>query len=139
PIEGEDYSIEIPPLQCGELGEFYVEATTVGGELYRYPAAGVLTQRVSDPVLVSRDAVEVAGAWIAGLPGDTAVRGQWAHGDPGATYAQPEDDASTDGVNGGFTDPRAGGGVGDFDVDEGFTSLMSPRFDATVTGGKVNP
>ena len=138
-IESEDYSITLGALDCGELGEFYVEAATVGGTLYRYPAAGVLTQRVSDPVLVTRDACEIAGEWIAGLPGDTASRGQWANGDPEATDAQPEDDASSDGVNGWFTDPRAGSGIGDFDVDDGFTTLVSPVFDATVTGGKLNP
>jgi hypothetical protein len=137
PVEGEDYSIELGALQCGQLGEFYVEAATVGGELYRYPAAGVLTHRVSDPVQVSRDACEIVGEWVAGLPGDTAERGQWGHGDPEATEAQPEDDASPDGVNGWFTDVR-GGALGDFDVDNGFTSLVSPVFDATVSGGKLN-
>ncbi|MFI4916339.1 MAG: M14 family zinc carboxypeptidase [Phycisphaerales bacterium JB060] len=138
-IEGEDYSIEIPALQCGELGEFYVEAATLDGTLYRYPPAGVLTQRSTDPVVVSRDACEVVGDWVAGLPGDTAVRGQWGNADPEATDAQPEDDASPDGTNGWFTDGRAGGALGDYDVDDGYTSLVSPLFDATVTGGKVNP
>lgn len=138
-IEGEDYSIEIPALQCGELGEFYVEAATLDGTVYRYPAAGVLTQRSTDPIVVSRDACEVVGDWIAGLPDDTAVRGQWGNADPEATDAQPEDDASADGTNGWFTDGRAGSALGDFDVDDGFTSLVSPVFDATMTGGKVNP
>lgn len=138
-IEGEDYSIEMGALQCGELGEFYVEAATVGGALFRYPEFGVFTHRVSDPVQVSRDACEIEGEWIAGLPDDTAERGQWGNGDPEATDAQPEDDASPDGVNGWFTDVRAGDALGDFDVDNGFTSLVSPLFDATVTGGKVNP
>lgn len=138
-VEGEDYSIELPALGCGELAEFYVEAATLDGTRYRYPAVGVLTQRSSDPVMVSRDACEVVGDWIAGLPGDTAERGQWANGDPEATDAQPEDDASPDGVNGWFTDPRAGDAAGTWDVDNGFTSLVSPAFDATATGGKVNP
>ncbi len=138
-IEGEDYSIEMGAMQCGQIGEFYVEAATVGGTLYRYPEAGVFTHSVSDPVLVSRDACEVEGEWIAGLPDDTAVRGQWGNSDPEATEAQPEDDASPDGTNGWFTDGRAGSALGDFDVDDGFTSLVSPLFDATVTGGKANP
>lgn len=138
-IEGEDYSIEMGALQCGELGEFYVEAATAGGTLYRYPEFGVFTHRVSDPVQVSRDACEIEGEWIAGLPDDTAERGQWGNSDPEATDAQPEDDASADGTNGWFTDGRAGSALGDFDVDNGFTSLVSPLFDATVTGGKVNP
>ncbi len=135
----EDYAIELGALMCGDLGEFYIEAATVGGTPYRYPATGVLTQRVSDPVLVLRDACEVEGEWIAGLPEDTAVRGQWANGDPEATTAQPEDDASPDGVNAWMTDPRAGTSAGTFDVDGGFTSLVSPRIDATVSGGVANP
>jgi hypothetical protein len=139
PIEGEDYSIEIGAMQCGQEAQFYFEAATVGGDVFRYPAAGVLTQRVTDPVLISRDACEIEGDWIAGLPDDTAERGQWGLGDPEATDAQPEDDASPDGVNGWFTDVRAGSAAGDFDVDNGFTSLVSPVFDATATGGKVNP
>lgn len=138
-IEGEDYSIEMGVLQCGELGEFYVEAATVGGTLFRYPEFGVFTHGVSDPVVVSRDACEIEGEWIAGLPDDTAATGQWSNDDPEATSAQPEDDASPDGTNGWFTDPRAGDTAGSFDVDDGFTSLVSPLFDATVTGGKPNP
>ncbi|MGD1915796.1 MAG: M14 family zinc carboxypeptidase [Phycisphaerales bacterium] len=138
-VEGEDYTLEAGPLQCGDEGQFYLEAATVDGEVFRFPAAGVLTHRVTDPVQVSRDPVEIEGDWIAGLPDDTASRGLWALGDPEETTAQPEDDASPDGVNAWFTDPRAGGSAGAFDVDEGFTSLVSPAFDATVTGGKPNP
>lgn len=138
-VEGEDYTLETGPLQCGEEGQFYIEAATVGGLVLRFPQAGVLTHGVRDPVVVSRDAVEVEGDWIAGLPDDTAQRGMWALGDPEATSAQPEDDASPDGVNAWFTDPRAGDSAGAFDVDDGFTSLVSPTFDATVTGGKPNP
>ncbi len=138
-VDGEDYSIELPALQCGELAEFYVEAATLDGTVYRYPAAGTLTHRSTDPTVVLRDACEVEGEWIAGLPDDTAATGQWANGDPEETTAQPEDDASPDGVNGWFTDPRAGDSAGTYDVDDGFTSLVSPAFDATATAGALNP
>lgn len=138
-VADEDYAITLGALACGDLGEFYIEAATVGGTLYRFPAAGVFTQRVSDPVVVLRDACEIEGDWIAGLPGDTAVRGQWNNGDPEATTAQPEDDASPDGVNGWFTDTRAGDAAGTWDVDDGFTSLVSPVFDATADGGRSDP
>lgn len=138
-IEGEDYSIEMGALQCGQLGEFYLEAATVGGVVYRYPEFGVFTHRVSNPVLVLRDACEVEGDWIAGLPEDTASRGHWSQGIPEETTAQPGEDVSPDGERAWITDWRAGSTAGAFDVDDGFTSLVSPAFDATVTGGLPNP
>lgn len=134
-IEGEDYSIEMGALQCGELGEFYIEAATVGGTLYRYPEFGVFTHRVSNPVVVLRDACEVEGEWIAGLPEDTASRGHWSQGIPEETIAQPGEDVSPDGERAWITDWRAGSSAGAFDVDDGFTSLVTPRFDGTNTGG----
>lgn len=134
----EDYAIELGALQCGDLGEFYVQARTTDGRALRFPEAGVLTQRVSDPVVVLHDACEEVGQWTAGLPGDTALRGQWALGVPEATTAQPGADVSPDGENAWITDPRAGAGAGTWDVDGGFTSLVSPRFDGTNTAGVPN-
>ena len=134
----EDYAITLGALQCGDLGEFYIEAATVGGTVHRFPAAGVFTQRVSNPVVVLRDACEIEGDWIAGLPEDTASRGQWSQGIPEETTAQPGVDVSPDGERAWITDWRAGSSAGSFDVDDGFTSLVTPRFDGTNTGGLTN-
>lgn len=130
-----DYAIELGALRCGDLGEFYLEARTTDGRLLRFPKAGVLTQRVSDPVVVLRDPCEVEGDWIAGLPEDTATRGHWSQGIPEATIAQPGEDVSPDGERAWITDWRAGASAGAYDVDDGFTSLVTPRFDGTNTGG----
>lgn len=131
----EDYAIELGAMECFDLGEFYLEARTADGRLLRFPKAGVLTHVANAPVVVLRDACEVEGDWIAGLPEDTASRGHWSQGIPEATTAQPGEDVSPDGQRAWITDWRAGSTAGAFDVDDGFTSLVTPRFDGTNTGG----
>jgi hypothetical protein len=74
--------------------------------------------------------VETDEGWTAGVPEDTATTGQWERGDPVGTEAQPEDDHTADGtvcyVTGQGT---PGGSIGENDVDEGRTTLISPALD----------
>ncbi len=87
------------------------------------------------------DDMEVAGGWTVGDPADDATTGIWGRTDPvGITddqsrYSQPEDDhTSAPGVYCYFTDGR-GGSVGDYDVDNGQTTLYSPVFDLEGSSG----
>ncbi|MEO1009008.1 MAG: M14 family zinc carboxypeptidase [Planctomycetota bacterium] len=138
PLGDEDFAIVLPAMDCEARGEFYVEASTVGGDSYRFPADGAFEQRAAEIVATFEDACESVGGWTAGLPGDDASTGQWALGDPEATTAQPEDDHSPDGVNAWMTDPRAGSSAGSFDVDDGATSLLSPLLDAAPDLGLLD-
>ena len=70
------------------------------------------------------------GGWAVTAPNDAAT-GNWAWGDPQGTGAQPEDDATpAPGTNAWITG-LAGGALGDFDVDAGTTTLVSPVLDLT--------
>ena len=70
------------------------------------------------------------------MPSDTATTGQWTRGNPIGTGAQPENAAS--GVNCFFTGQGTnGGGLGENDIDGGFTTLISPTFDGTAVTDSV--
>ncbi len=69
--------------------------------------------------------------WAVGAPGDTATTGVWVRVDPIGTGAQPEDDHTpAPGTNCFATGQGTpGGSVGENDVDNGATTLMSPLID----------
>lgn len=79
--------------------------------------------------------------WTGGSGGDTATSGQWIWADPVGSASgtvQPEDDHSVPGdlcwVTGNA--PSATSGVGTADVDDGWTTLLTPLFDLS---GLTNP
>jgi len=82
------------------------------------------------PTVVWSDDFEIDRGWVRNPNGtDTATTGFWSRGTPQATswngvITQRGD--TTSGVNGLFTDPNAGTGPGDFDVDNGVTTIQSP-------------
>jgi hypothetical protein len=82
------------------------------------------------PTVVWSDDFETDRGWVRNANGtDTATTGFWSRGTPQTTswngvITQRGD--TTSGVNGLFTDPNAGTGPGDFDVDNGVTSVQSP-------------
>lgn len=72
---------------------------------------------------------------------NTASRGNWRRGDPaGTTYqglpANPELDVPGDCRDNAYVTGNSGGSPSSDDVDEGWTRLVSPEFDAT---GLVDP
>jgi hypothetical protein len=79
--------------------------------------------------------------WTAGLPSDTAFTGRWTRGDPveitqGGELAQPADDHTPSPGSKCYLTGNAGTAAGMDDVDEGVTTLVSPRLDLA---GTVNP
>ena len=105
-------------------------ADTKGNEetnaLERTAAAHVL------PLVVYQESFEASdGGWSVTAPND-AISGHWEWGDPQATGAQPEDDATpSPGTKAWVTGLQAGSGVGAFDVDGGTTTVVSPVIDLT--------
>ena len=80
------------------------------------------------------DSLELDLGWTAGVSGDTASTGQWELGDPIGTQSNGEDASPEDDDTPGvgqlcFTTGNGGGTGGTDDVDGGFTTLISPRFD----------
>ena len=135
PTGGTLYTATLPVAHCDDLPEFYFSATGSGGTIVTLPKDAPDTAYqavVGTPTVVAEDAFEQADAnWIVGAPDDTATTGIWGRMDPVATAAQPEDDHSNPGTICWVTDGR-GGGLGDYDVDGGKTTLYSPIYDLST-------
>jgi carboxypeptidase A2/carboxypeptidase A1 len=118
----------INPGPCNSVVQFFIEASTTSGLPVSYPAAGAAAPieavvRQFSPAFA--DDAEIDRGWSLGVPGDTATAGQWVRGNPVGTSAQPEDAHS--GLNCFFTGQGVPGGQpGAADVDNGFTTLLSP-------------
>lgn len=80
------------------------------------------------------DDVESDLGWTRGVPTDTATTGKWTRADPkpiaqGADPAQPDLDATPSPGKFCFVTGNTGSAAGQDDVDDGVTTLTSPRFD----------
>jgi hypothetical protein len=126
-----------PESACGSNISYYISTALVGGGTASSPAgapvlAGFSTVSATDLVTGIDDQAEATGTgWSLGAAGDTATTGQWVQGDPIGTSAQPENDNTpAPGVNCFFTGQgTVGGALGEADVDNGSTTLVSPVFD----------
>lgn len=94
---------------------------------------------VGAPVPFLIDDAETDWGWSKGVAGDTATGGIWTRGAPIATNSggQPSnpgaDNTSAPGTQ-CFVTGNAGGAAGTDDVDNGFTTLLSPVFDLSNCG-----
>lgn len=136
PLGGNLYQATLPPPVCGSTPEWYV--SVVGDESGLVTAPGdapvtVFSAQVGADVTAVNDTIETDLGWTVGAAGDNATTGIWTRMNPEGTAAQPEDDHTPDpGVLCWVTDGRAGGGLGDFDVDNGRTTLTSPIMNAST-------
>jgi len=141
PLTGNLFQTQLPAGPCGRTIQFYYQANTTGGTTVTFPPAGAsgpLAATVTSTVQVFADDAETDRGWTLGAPGDTATSGLWVRGNPIGTAAQPEDDHTPgSGVNCFFTGQgTTGGGIGQADVDGGFTTLITPPINLA---GRVNP
>lgn len=128
---GDEFQGTIPALPAG-LIEYYLTGEDIHGNTAVLPETAP-ADVFSFVVATSADPVEVAGDWTVGDTDDDATAGIWAHGDPMATTAQPEDDHSEDGVSCWITGLHAAGQTtGYSDVDGGKTTLFSPVYDLST-------
>ncbi len=131
PSGPDTYEASLPPEACGTILEYYVHAASVAGPVTRFPNDGSLLEtRVLAHAVTFNDDMEVDRGWTRGAPGDDATAGLWDRCRPNMTGAQPGEDVTPDpGVMAWITDCR-GGQIGAGDVDNGTTTLTSPRFSA---------
>ncbi len=133
---------QLPQAPCGATVQYYVEAITTDGVIYHDPptAPAQIFESKSVTTLTSfDDSFESNLGWTAAAPGDTATGGKWIRVDPNSTNAQPEDDHTPDGTLCFVTGQGPpGGGDGLADVDNGFTTLISPSFDGTLPGARLS-
>jgi choice-of-anchor B domain-containing protein len=134
PLGGSLYEASFPALPCGAVADFYVAAESTDGLVWSEPALGA-SQPFSAVVALGQQVVatyemESAAGWIGGFTGDTATTGIWTRVNPNGTEAQPEDDHTPGGTQAWVTGQGTiNGSVGENDVDNGFTSLISPQLD----------
>ncbi|MEN0020241.1 MAG: trypsin-like serine protease [Planctomycetota bacterium] len=95
------------------------------------PSSQVFTALAADTVDVDQSFnFETAVGFSAGAPGDDAGSGVWVRVNPNGTAAQPEDDNSAIGTVAWVTGQGTPGGpLGENDVDDGTTSLLSGAID----------
>lgn len=126
PLGGDRYAATLPAFGCGEAPVFAFRATTAGGTELRLPEAGTFGYEVGVEVVGFEDSFTSDRGWTVGAPGDDATTGLWQRGTPTATDAQPGggvDDGSC------FATGLSASSLGSNDVDNGRTTLISPRLD----------
>jgi hypothetical protein len=127
------YAASLPGQACGARVEWYLTTDTSQGPRRDPGVDGTsyLSEVYTGLVTIFADDFEVHRGWVVGP--DTAPVGNWVRGAPIGTIAQPG--AAYAGTNCYFTGQgTVGGSAGQADVDDGYTILTSPAFDATGYG-----
>ena len=132
-LGGDQYEAALPPPVCGATPEFYFSAEGTVSGVVTLPGDAPGTT-FSAPVgvftVIHTDDMEADTGWTAGAPGDGATTGIWNRMDPQPTAAQPGDDHTPDPATICWvTDGLAGATIGERDVDNGRTTLISPALD----------
>ncbi len=139
PVGGNQYIATLPQGICGAPAQFYVRAQGSSGASVSQPVAApaaVFSANVGEEETIFFDNFSNDLGWTYGVAGDTATTGQWERNDPNGTAAQPENAFSP--AFCAFTgNATAGAAVGTNDVDNGFTTLLSPPIDLTGAIGPV--
>lgn len=127
------YDAVFPAFQCNENFQFSFDVDDTTGRTWSSPPVGSYVAAAFALSPVFTDEFEVPSGWVGGQPGDTARTGIWNRQDPEPTGAQTGDDHTpAPGTDCWATDGRSGTAIGDYDVDDGFTTLMSPAYDLSV-------
>jgi len=128
------YLAHIPPQQClSSLRYWFSVETTEGPRLH--PGSGSYSASInSGSSIVFTDSFELDTGWSVGP--NTASSGLWLRADPIGTSAQPDDDHTTaPGTLCWITgNAPIGASIGAADVDNGFTTLLSPSFNLSSAG-----
>lgn len=138
------YEATFPTAACGALVRYYFSAQASGGQTQTdpatAPAASYSATSATGQVVVFEDDFQTHKGWTGGVAGDTATTGIWNRMAPqqtstGGQTVQPGSDHTPGaGTMCWVTDGLAGSSVGDRDVDNGRTTLLSPAFDFSGLG-----
>ena len=128
------FSANVPSANCGDQVAYFFQVDTTGGNtLTVMDGDQPFLMDVAEFTVAFEDDCEMDLGWTLGVPGDTATTGIWERVDPFGTDAQPENDATPGAGTLCFVTGQGsqGGSLGENDVDDGITTLLSPIFDAT--------
>ena len=127
------FTADLPAAPCGAEVAWYVSALSTTGVQSTFPASAPVVPFVSftgeSVSTVRYDSMQTLSGWQGGLPGDTASRGGWTRGRPPGTQAEPTDGFPVNGRQCWFTGRGVIGNNTEADVDQGFTTLLSPILD----------
>jgi len=132
PLGDGRYAAALPAAPCGAVIDWYLDWEGDPSSVSLPAAAGDQAFRTVSSAFgtLHFEAFETAGAWVSGIPGDTATSGHWIRVDPVGTIAQPEDDHTPAGTMCWVTGQGVpGGSAGAADVDGGVTTLTSSWLD----------
>jgi hypothetical protein len=137
PIGNEQFSADLPRTSCGDMPEYYIEATGDGGGSITLPGGApgnVLTFEVGELEVAFADNFEQDLGWTTEILGATA--GFWERGvpvnDPNWDYDPVSD---SDGSGQCFLTQNA---LGNTDVDNGAVRLTSPTIDMSADGVTIS-
>jgi hypothetical protein len=140
-VAGDQWRASIPGQASPAEVDYYVTGTDSQGFSQNFPSDAPSTNlEFNIGILTTFFFNDFEGAtnegWTGGVAGDTATTGVWVRVDPRGTAAQPEDDhTAPPGVLCWVTGQGSvGGALGENDVDNGTTTLLSPVFDASGLG-----
>lgn len=143
---GSNYSASIPAQPAGTLISYYIGIEDVNGILSNVQPAGA--NNLSNPnipyytmigfnKIFTDDFDNNSGQWVEGLPTDGATTGQWELNAPdqtiiGNAVVQPNYQVTPGGIACYVTGGAGGTGAGDYDIDNGATTLTSPTYDLSA-------
>lgn len=143
---GNSYTATIPAQPAGTLISYYLGLEGSGGIL---SSVQPIEANIADPnlpyyILVGYELLHredfdfTQGSWTEGLPSDDAITGEWVIDVPIGSYyenepVQPDAQHTPGGVACAVTGNanNTSAGLGDNDVDQGKTTLVTPEFDLT--------
>ena len=132
------YVATVPPAECESIIDFYVTAEAEGGTTFSSPsnAPGSSYSAISASELIvayANDFESQSLGWsVVNDPGLTA--GAWERADSNGTRTRGEADPPFEGSFCFVTE----NGSGNFDIDDGCTTLISPSIDATASGTTIS-
>jgi hypothetical protein len=127
------YTAVLPAVPCGTAIDYYLSAQTTSAtsvsDPLTAPTSSFASLSTSGLNTIFSDSFETDLGWSGVAPDDTATTGRWTRNVSQATAAQPGGDHTTGTGQCWVTDYHAGTSIGDFDVDNGQTTLTSPSLD----------
>ncbi|MEK6702628.1 MAG: M14 family metallopeptidase [Planctomycetota bacterium] len=134
------YRATLPAMACGRNVSYFFTASDSTGHAGSFPEGAPAQSFAASAVqttVVLDDHCEALGGWSLSIASDNATTGRWENAVPFATQAQPGQDHSVAGTRCFVTDGRAGASIGQYDIDNGTTTLTSPTFSAVPGPGVI--
>lgn len=137
-VTADTYTATIPPAECESTVEYYVTVQAEGGNTFSSPAnapgSSYSALSASDLLVAYENDFEAQSINWTVVDDPSLTAGTWERANSNGTRTRGEADPP---FNGSFCFVTANGS-GNFDVDDGCTTLVSPTIDATANGTTIS-